>query len=124
MIIRHIDEARTVDWGNGLSRRLLLEADGMGYTLTDTIVRKGTRSLLEYKRHLEACYCIEGAGEVEDVEGRTFLIRPGVMYALNQHDTHYLIASPDQDVRLVCVFSPALKGDERHNLTDGRSSHY
>jgi L-ectoine synthase len=124
VIVRHIDEARTVDWGNGLSRRFLLEADGMGYTLTDTIVRKGTRSLLEYKRHLEACYCIEGAGEVEDVEGRTFPIRPGVMYALNQHDAHYLIASPDEDVRLVCVFSPALKGDERHNLADGRSSHY
>ena len=124
MLVRHIDEAKTVEWGNGLSRRFLLETDGMGYTLTDTLVRKGTRSLLEYKRHLEACYCIEGAGEVEDVEGRTFPIRPGVMYALDRHDAHYLIASPDQDVRLVCVFSPALKGDERHDLTDGRSSHY
>jgi L-ectoine synthase len=124
MIIRHIDEARTVDWGNGLSRRFLLEADGMGYTLTDTTVRRGTRSLLEYKRHLEACYCIGGSGEVEDLEGRTFPIRPGVMYALNRHDAHYLIASPDEDLRLVCVFSPALRGDERHNLNGGGSSHY
>ena len=47
MIIRRLDEARTVEWGNGLSRRFLLEADGMGYSLTDTIVRKGSRSLLE-----------------------------------------------------------------------------
>src|SRR3954452_3827055 len=114
MIIRHLSETKTVERGNGLSRRFLLEADGMGYSLTDTIVRKGTRSLLEYKRHLEACYCIAGRGQVEDAEGRIFPIKPGVMYALDKHDTHYLIASPDEDLRLVCVFTPALRGDERH----------
>jgi L-ectoine synthase len=124
MIVRQLDETKTVEWGNGLSRRFLLEADGMGYSLTDTIVRKGTRSLLEYKRHLEACYCIEGKGEVEDTEGRTFSIRPGVMYALDKRDTHYLIASPDEDLRLVCVFTPALKGDECHSLDNGQPSHY
>ncbi len=62
MIIRNLDEVKTVEWGNGLSRRFLLEADGMGYTVTDTIVDKGTKSRLEYKNHLEACYCIEGSG--------------------------------------------------------------
>jgi L-ectoine synthase len=39
MIVRKLDEVKTVEWGNGLSRRFLLEADGMGYTVTDTIVR-------------------------------------------------------------------------------------
>jgi L-ectoine synthase len=124
MLIRHLDQVKTVEWGNGLSRRFLLETDGMGYSLTDTIVRKGTRSLLEYKRHLEACYCIAGKGVVEDAEGRTFLIEPGVMYALDRHDPHYLIASLDEDLRLVCVFSPALVGDERHSIADDRPSHY
>lgn len=96
----------------------------MGYSLTDTVVRAGTRSLLEYKRHLEACYCIEGRGAVEDMDGTRHTIEPGIMYALDKHDAHYLIADPDQDLRLVCVFSPALVGDESHNLADGRSSHY
>ena len=44
MIIRELDEVKTVEWGNGLSRRFLLEADGLGYTVTDTIVSKGTKS--------------------------------------------------------------------------------
>lgn len=124
MIIRTLGQAKTVEWGNGLSRRFLVEADGMGYSLTDTIVRKGTRSLLEYKRHLEACYCVEGKGQVEDLTGRVYPIEPGVMYALDKHDTHYLVASPDEDLRLVCVFTPALRGDERHSLAGGQSSHY
>lgn len=123
MIVRAIDDVKTVEWGNGLSRRFLLEADGMGYSLTDTLVRAGTRSLLEYKRHLEACYCIEGYGSVETVDGRQFPLKPGVMYALDEHDPHYLVASDDEDLRLVCVFSPALNGNERHNLNGG-PSHY
>ena len=124
MIVRHISDVKTVDWGNGLSRRFLLQADGMGYSLTDTTVRAGTKSLLEYRQHLEACYCIEGSGEVEDLDGRTYPIKPGIMYALNKHDAHYLIASPHEDLRLVCVFMPALRGDECHNLSDTLSSHY
>lgn len=124
MIIRKLSDVKTVEWGAGLSRRFLLESDNMGYSLTDTVVRAGTRSLLEYKRHLEACYCIEGRGAVEDMDGTRHTIEPGIMYALDKHDAHYLIADPDQDLRLVCVFSPALVGDESHNLADGRSSHY
>ncbi|MGE5831189.1 MAG: ectoine synthase, partial [Micromonosporaceae bacterium] len=57
MIIRKLSDIVPVDWGNGLSRRFLVEDDGMGYTLTDTIVRAGSRSALKYRKHLEACYC-------------------------------------------------------------------
>jgi L-ectoine synthase len=124
VIVRHIGEAKTVAWGNGVSRRLLLAADGMGFTLTDTIVEAGTRSRLEYCNHMEACYCIAGKGEVIDLEGNSYPIEPGVMYALDRHDPHYLVASPDKDLRLVCVFSPALRGDERHNLNETAFSHY
>ena len=77
MIIRKLDEVKTVEWGNGLSRRFLLEADGMGYTVTDTIVNAGTKSLLEYKNHLEACYCIEGKGSVIEMDGTEHVIEPG-----------------------------------------------
>ncbi|MBP2324339.1 L-ectoine synthase [Kibdelosporangium banguiense] len=124
MIIRHIDEVKTVEWGNGLSRRFLLEADGMGYSLTDTLVRAGTKSHLEYRNHLEACYCIEGSGEVIDTEGNSFPITPGVMYALDKHDPHWLVASPHEDLRLVCMFTPALRGDEAHNLDTDEFSEY
>ena len=124
MIVRQIENVKTVEWGNGLSRRFLVQSDGMGYSLTDTVVRKGTRSLLEYKRHLEACYCIAGRGAVEDLDGNVIEVEPGTMYALDKHDAHYLIASPEEDLRLVCVFNPPLKGDERHSLGNGGSSHY
>ena len=40
MLIRKLEDVKTVEWGNGLSRRFLLEADGMGYTVTDTIVNE------------------------------------------------------------------------------------
>ncbi|MEU4584502.1 ectoine synthase [Kitasatospora aureofaciens] len=124
MIIRKLDEVRSVDWGNGLSRRFLTESDGLGYTVTDTIVRAGTKSRLEYRRHLEACYCIEGSGEVVDTAGDSHPITPGTLYALNEHDAHWLVASPHEDLRLVCMFTPALRGDEVHNLESPEFSQY
>jgi L-ectoine synthase len=124
MIVRRIDNVPTVDWGNGVSRRFLVAADGLGYTVTDTIVLAGTKSRLEYTNHLEACYCIEGRGEVVDLDGTSHPIEPGTLYALDQHDAHFLVAAQDSDLRLVCVFSPALRGDERHSLDSAEFSHY
>ncbi|MFF5448580.1 ectoine synthase [Streptomyces sp. NPDC012888] len=124
MIVRKLDDVRCVDWGNGLSRRFLTESDGLGYTVTDTIVRAGTKSRLEYRRHLEACYCIEGSGEVVDMAGDSHPITPGTLYALDKHDAHWLIASPHEDLRLVCMFTPALRGDEVHNLDSPEFSQY
>jgi L-ectoine synthase len=124
MIVREMSNVTTVEWGNGLSRRFLLDADGMGYTLTDTTVRAGTTSKIEYRAHLEACYCIEGEGEVVDMHGNSYRIKPGVMYALDKRDPHYLIAGPDGDLRLVCVFSPALAGPERHDFDSDGFSQY
>lgn len=124
MIVRRFDDVAAVDWGNGLSRRFLVEADGMGYSMTDTTVRAGTKSPLEYRRHLEACYCISGTGEVIDSEGTSHPIEPGTLYALDQHDAHFLIAGPDEDLRLVCVFTPALHGGERHSLDSSEFSQY
>lgn len=124
MIVRNIDSVRCVDWGNGLSRRFLTESDGLGYTVTDTIVRAGTKSRLEYRRHLEACYCIAGNGEIVDMNGDSHPITPGTLYALDKHDAHWLIAFPEEDLRLVCMFTLALRGDERHNLDSSGFSQY
>ncbi|MER7849413.1 ectoine synthase [Kitasatospora sp. NPDC096077] len=124
MLIRDLADVKTVEWGNGLSRRFLLAGDGLGYSLTDTVVNAGTKSRLEYRNHLEACYCIAGSGEVIDMDGNSHPITPGRMYALDRHDAHYLVASPEEDLRLVCVFSPALTGDEVHQLDAHSSSAY
>ena len=126
MLIRKLDEVKTVEWGNGLSRRFLLEADGMGYTVTDTIVRAGTKSLIEYENHLEACYCISGKGSVIEMDGTEHEIVEGTMYALDNRDPHYLVGSDEEDMRLVCTFTPALKGDEAHdfNADPAKPSHY
>jgi L-ectoine synthase len=122
VLVRTRSEVTSVDWGNGLSRRFLVNSDGVGYTLTDTLVRAGTESLLHYPNHVESCYCIAGTGWVIDEAGDSYRIEPGTLYALDEHDPHTLVADPDEDMRLVCVFSPALEGDERHDLRpDGYS---
>lgn len=117
MIVRSVDEVAGTDRdvaGSGWrSRRLLLRSDGMGFSLHDTTVEAGIELTLEYRHHLEACYVVSGGVELEDLaSGRRHAIGPGAAYALDQHDRHVL-RSPE-GARLVCVFSPALTGAERH----------
>ncbi len=113
---------RDLSWGNGRSRRLLLERDNMGFAVCDTLVVAGTESLLEYRNHLEACYCIEGMGEVEDMEGNIHKLFPGVLYALDRHDRHFLRATTD--MRLVSIFNPPIQGHESHQLNGEKESSY
>lgn len=113
---------RYVNWGNGTSHRLLVDGDNMGFGVCHTIVYKGTESLLEYKNHLEACYCIGGSGEVEDMDGTVYPIKPGDIYVLDKHDKHFLRASKEEDLILVSVFNPPLKGTETHDLRNPSSS--
>lgn len=126
MIVRSLGEVlgtdRDVNWGNGQSRRLLLEGDGMGFAVCDTFVKAGTASLLEYKHHFEACYCIEGFGEVEEMSGKVHKLFPGVLYALNEHDKHILRGTTD--MRVISIFNPPIKGPERHQLGGGEGSAY
>jgi len=115
---------RYVDWGNGTSHRLLTVSDGVGFTVCHTVVRAGTESRLQYRSHLEACYCIAGTGEVEDMQGNVYPLRPGCIYVLDNHDEHYLRGGADEDLVLVSVFNPALAGHERHNLQASGGSSY
>ena len=113
-----------VEWGAGTSHRLLTEKDQMGFTVCHTLVRAGSSSLLEYRNHLEACYCIDGEGEVEDMDGQVYQIRKGDIYVLDKHDKHFLRAHDKGDMILVSIFNPPLKGDETHNLDDEKGSAY
>jgi L-ectoine synthase len=113
MIIRSLSDVvgteRDVAGEGWRSRRLLLRDDGMGFSLHDTVVEAGAELQMEYRHHLEACYCVEGEAEVEELaSGARHRIVPGTLYALNQHDRHVVRVS--QTLRLVCVFNPPLAG--------------
>ncbi|MDU0364070.1 ectoine synthase [Rhizobium sp. 25PS6] len=84
----------------------------------------GSEALLQYRNHLEACYCIKGEGEVEDMDGNVFPIRAGDIYVLDKHDRHYLRGGKDQDLILVSIFNPPLTGTERHDLNNKSGSQY
>ncbi len=99
------------------SIRLLHEEDGMHVTLTDSILEAGFEMQLWQKNHLEACYCIEGEGTVEEIDSSTVHdIGPGTLYAMNKHDRHRIKAKTQ--MRILCTFYPALTGHEVHD-SDG-----
>ena len=101
--------------GNWISRRLLLKEDGMGFSFHETIILRGTETGMHYKNHLEAVFCVEGEGELETIpDGEIFPVRPGTLYALDQHDQHLLRAT-GSNLRLLCVFNPPLVGGEVHD---------
>jgi L-ectoine synthase len=96
------------------SRRLLLKGEGMGFSMHDTLIHAGTETSMWYRHHLEAVYCIEGEGEVVELEsGRAHPISAGTLYALDRHDRHVLRAKTS--MRMICVFNPPLTGSEVHD---------
>ena len=126
MIVRDLDEIlgsrRDVNGLGWNSRRLLVRSDGMGYSINDTIIAAGGEMTLEYKNHMEACYCISGEGEIEGhATGKVHTIGPGTIYALDNHDRHTLRASTESEMRLACAFNPPLEGTEIHD-SDGSYS--
>lgn len=84
--------------------------------MTETEVLPGAVLRLQYKNHVEACYCISGAGTViETASGARHAITPGVLYAPDAHDQHEVhVPEGGEPLRLICVFSPALEGTEVH----------
>ena len=118
MIIRTLDQVagsdRDVAGEGWRSRRMLLRRDGLGFSLHDTTVAAGSELTLQYRHHHEACYCLEGEAEITDLaSGERHAVGPGTVYALDQHDRHTLRVRTD--LRLVCVFNPALTGRETHD---------
>jgi L-ectoine synthase len=118
MIVKTLDSVlgteHEVKGGNWTSRRLILRDAGMGFSMHDTLIHAGTETLIWYKNHLEAVYCIEGEGEIEVLpDGPTYPIRPGTLYALNHHEKHLLRAT--KQMRMICTFNPPLTGLEVHD---------
>ncbi len=120
MIIKSFDQIarsqRSVKADNWTSYRFLTRNDNMGFSFHETWIHGDTATSICYKHHLEAVYCIEGEGQIELLAtGEKHVIRPGVMYALDQHDAHVLRAFTA--LRLICVFNPPLRGNEVHDAT-------
>lgn len=118
MMVRRLADCagtdREVHAENWTSRRLLLARDGARFSLHDTVLRAGTATRMSYRHHLEAVYCIGGEGWIEDLgTGEVHRIEPGTMYWLDRHDEHVLVA--ETELRMVCVFDPALTGAEVHD---------
>ena len=118
MIVRRLDELigseRDVEAPTFRSRRFLLARDGLSFSFHDTWLFAGMETSMWYQHHVEVVYCIEGKGTLENLEtGEVHSVEPGVMYALDQHDRHRLVAHTD--LRMVCVFTPPLTGDEIHD---------
>jgi L-ectoine synthase len=119
MIVRNLDDVKARGSyaekpGVFTSARYLLHDDGVGFTMTQTSVAAGQSQEMEYKNHVEANMVIEGEAKLEDLSnGDTYYLKPGSKYTLDQHERHRLTAITD--VRIVCVFTPALVGTEMHD---------
>jgi L-ectoine synthase len=119
MIVRTLDDLKARGSyaekpGVWTSARYLLRDDNVGFTLTQTTVAAGQSQQMQYLNHLEANLIIEGTGTVTDLaSGEVFELHPGTMYTLDKHDHHRLDATTD--MRIVCVFNPALLGSETHD---------
>lgn len=118
MIVRNLHEEaagrRRVESQGWDSVRLLLKDDRMGFSFHITTIHEGAELPMHYRHHLESVYCIEGEGSIEDLaSGEVHEIRPGIMYALNEHDAHVLRARTK--MVMACVFNPPLNGLEVHD---------
>jgi L-ectoine synthase len=117
VLVRAIDEItggqNDVRGDGWRARRHFVRADGLGFSLSETTVDAGREMNLWYKHHQEACYVIDGSAEITERDtGVVHRIGPGDAYAPH-HDRHAIrVLEP---LRLVCVFSPALTGQETHD---------
>lgn len=117
MIVRDFNELKNTDRAVSDARwtsvRMLLADDAMGFSFHITVIEAGSEHKFHYKHHFESVYCISGKGAITELEtGKTHEIKPGVMYALDQHDHHMLRA--DEELVLACCFNPPVTGTEVH----------
>merc|ERR1719197_1002279 len=120
--VRAEGNVKVASTGTWESRRYFLAKDGVGFSFHNTVLYKGSTTLIWYKNHYEAVFITKGTGQIEVVtpkqergQGKVYKLKPGDAYLLDKHDRHFLSASADSDLEVVCAFSPALRGDEDHD---------
>ena len=119
MIVRDFNDIvenqkdRVISDAEWSSVRMLLADDKMGFSFHITFLEPGSEHTFEYKNHFESVYCMQGKGSITDIAtGETHEIKPGVMYALDQHDRHILRA--EEELVMACCFNPPVTGKEVH----------
>lgn len=114
MKIVNVNNITGVKFNGGNSFRTVLQKDNVGFALMKTVIDKGGPYLWHYKNHQEACYCVSGYGQLQDLtNGNIYKIEPGVTYILDNHEPHKFTAFTE--VVLISVFNPPLRGDETHD---------
>src|SRR3546814_14549531 len=85
----------------------------MGFPFHVTTMFAGEELTMHYQNHLEAVLVLKGTGTIEDLAtGEVHKLRPGVMYALNDHDRH--IVRPATDLFTPCLFTPPVTAPQLH----------
>lgn len=117
MIVRDFNELKNTDRAVSNARwtsvRMLLADDNMGFSFHITTLEAGSEHTFHYKHHFESVYCMSGRGSITDLAtGKTYEIKPGVMYGLDQHDKHTLRA--EEELVMACCFNPPVTGNEVH----------
>lgn len=110
-----LDSKRKVEFHAGVSNRILLAEDNMGFSLTKTVISpEAGKVFQQYKNHLESCYCVRGSATLTNAAtGEEFMIGPDVTYVLDKNDAHYFEAHTE--TVLICTFNPPLTGGEVHD---------
>lgn len=120
MIVRQLSDIRASDrnvksagWE---SARMLLKSENMGFSFHITTIYAGAELPMHYQNHLESVYIVSGEGSITDLgTNQTHELRPGSMYALDQHDRHILRAR--SELICACVFNPPVTGREVHDAS-------
>lgn len=120
MFVKRLDELKaegrelTVAGGSARSVRILLQDDGVGFTLCDVRAAAGTETVLWYKHHWEANLILQGEGDVSDLTtGERWDLAPGTIYMVGPADRHRVAAR--SDLHLISIFNPPLVGHEQHD---------
>ena len=122
--IEQLPENRKVNFHAGVSNRLTLQSDGLGFTMTKTVIQPEAGKVFQhYKHHHEVCYCVSGKATLTNAStGESFLIEADVTYVLDTHDPHYFEAH--ETTVLICTFNPPLAGGETHQADGSYAIEY
>lgn len=109
-----LTEDRKVQFHAGVSNRIILKSDSMGFGMHKTVISPEAGKVFQhYKNHLESCYCVSGRATLTNATtGEDHDIGPDDTYILDNNDPHYFEAH--EETVLICVFNPPLTGDETH----------
>ena len=111
---KELEKDRVVNFHAGVSRRIILKKDNLGFGITrTTIFPEIGRVFQHYKNHQEVWYCVSGLGLLTCKEtGKEFYIKPGDTYILAENEPHYFEAL--EETVLICSWNPPLTGKEIH----------